>query len=190
MRTDMTTEIDGALSTRNAGSKGWWECARSGNGNMLTDLTEEDGRDYEEVEGLGETVEEMTPAESAAEDRGQLRSFQPFREPLPGEVPPHAPKPGMAWMRRRIRLNTRKPGGMRLCKVRWVQVSPEKYRQLQNDGQIKRGDGNAAMQGVGFLDLSAGNIKWAAIGGVAAIVGLMLLKRKPAVKYISSSPTG
>jgi len=146
-RTNLSTELDGALANRNLGSKGYWECARSGNGNMMTDLLDEDGRDYEEMEGLGEAIEEMDPDESLAEDRGDRSQFKSFREARPGEQPPHAPRPGNGWIRRRIRTGSRKPGGMWLARVRWVQVSPQRYAQLRKAGALKR----EGLAGVGFV---------------------------------------
>jgi len=162
-RTNISTELDGALAGRNAGSKGFWECARSGNGNMRTDLMDEDGRDYEELEGLGEAIEDMDYDESVAEDRGDRSVFKPFRELRPGEQPPYAPKPGKAWMRRRIRTNNRSPGGNRQTRVRWVQVSPEKYEQLASSGCIKTSPANGVL---GFLPAEL-QTPGALAGGVA-----------------------
>ena len=173
MRTDLTTDLDQALSGRNAGSRGYWEVARSGNGNMRTDLLAEDGQDYEELEGLGESVEEMDAAESAAEDRGNQGVFKPYREPLPSEHPPYAPKPGKAWLRRRIRMQSRRAGGNRLARVRWAQVSPVKYNELQKKGLIKSG----AVDGVGFIDISADLIRGVLIGG-AVILGYQFLRNR------------
>lgn len=173
MRTDLTTELDQALSGRDAGSRGYWEVARSGNGNMKTDLLSEDGQDYEELEGLGESVEEMDAAESAAEDRGNQAVFKPYREPLPSENPPYAPKPGKAWLRRRIRMQSRRPGGNRLARVRWVQVSPVKFDDLRRKGLIKSG----AVDGLGFVTLTADLIKGVFIGGALAFSYFLWRKR-------------
>lgn len=173
MRTDLTTDLDAALSGRDTGSRGYWECARSGNGNMKTDLLSEDGQDYEELEGLGESVEEMDAAESAAEDRGNQSIFKPYREPLPSEHPPYAPKPGKAWLRRRIRMQSRRPGGNRLARVRWAQVSPSKYADLNRKGLIKSG----AVDGLGFMDISSDLIKGVTIGAVM-VIGYQVLKRR------------
>jgi len=173
MRTNLTCDLDSALSNRNAGSRGYWEVARSGNGNMKTDLLSEDGQDYEELEGLGESVEEMDAAESAAEDRGNQAVFKPYREPLPSEKPPYAPKPGKAWLRRRIRMQSRRPGGNRLARVRWAQVSPVKFDDLRRKGLIKSG----AVDGLGFMDISGDLIKGVFYGALA-VVGYQFLKRK------------
>lgn len=177
MRTDMTSAIDGALAGRNLGSKGWWNCARSGNGNMMTDLSEEDGQDYDELEGIGETTEEMTAAESAAEDQGNTGAFKPYRDLVAGEVPPHAPSPGKAWIRRRIRTGTRAPGGKRLVKVRWAQVSPACYNQIRSQGKLMVGSGSSALQGLG-ITIDSNSLTWAALGGVAVFGALVLMKRR------------
>lgn len=173
MRTDLTTDLDSALAGRNAGSRGYWEVARSGNGNMKTDLLSEDGQDYEELEGLGESVEEMDAAESAAEDRGNQAVFKPYREPLPSEKPPYAPKPGKAWLRRRIRMQSRRPGGNRLARVRWAQVSPVKFDDLRRKGLIKAG----AVDGLGFMDISGDLIKGFFYGALA-LGGFMFLRNR------------
>ena len=176
-RTNYSSEIDAALAGRNIGSKGYWECARSGNGNMMTDLMSEDTDHYEELEGLGESVEEMDASESSAEDNGRKDAFKPFREARADEQPPYAPKPGKGWMRRRIRMESRRPGGNRLTRVRWVLVSPEKYDELMKAGKIK-----TTSQGpmLGFFDISASNMTFLAAGG-ALVGGLMyLMKRRRA----------
>jgi hypothetical protein len=174
-RTDISSEIDNALSGRNLGARGFWECARGGNGNMMTDLMVEDDRDYTELEGLGEAVEEMTAAESLAEDQGR-HNFRPYREPIMGEKPPYAPKPGMAWLRRRIPIQARRPGGKRLVRVRWVQVSPVKYEELRRAGQIQAG--TQTLSGIGglgsFLDLSPMMLAV----GVALGLGTLVILRK------------
>lgn len=181
MRTDFTTEIDSALAGRNAGEKGYWEVARSGNGNMTTDLLAEDGRDYEELDGLGESVEEMDSAESQAEDNGNQAVFKPYREARPGEKPPYAPKAGKAWLRRRIRMQSRRPGGNRLAKVRWVMVSPQKYQELRAKGLIKLEGKLPHISGLGFMDISSDLVKGIVIGGAAAF-GYYLWKKRGALK--------
>lgn len=173
MRTDFTTEIDGALAGRDMGSRGYWECARSGNGNMRTDLMEDDSRDYEELEGLGEAVEEMDAAESRAIDQGS-KDFKSFREANVGEKPPYAPKPGKGWMRRRIPTNTRAPGGSRQVRVRWVQVSARKYKELANKGEIKQ---TAHGPMLGFIDISKTNMTFLAAGAGIGIGLLMMAGR-------------
>ena len=176
-RTNYSSDIDSALAGRNQGSKGYWECARSGNGNMMTDLMAEDDDHYEELEGLGESVEEMDAGESAAEDAGRKDTFRPFREPRADEKPPHAPKAGKAWMRRRIRMESRRPGGNRLTRVRWVMVSPQKYEELLKAGKIK-----TTSQGprLGFFDVSSANMTYLLVGG-ALVGGLMYaMKRRRA----------
>lgn len=175
-RTNYSTDIDSALAGRNIGSKGYWECARSGNGNMRTDLMEEDDGHYEELEGLGESVEEMDVHESAAEDRGQRNTFKPYREPTAAEKPPYAPKPGKAWMRRRIRMESRRPGGNRLTRVRWVMVSPAKYAELRRKGEIKH---TAQGPSLGGFDISATNMSLLLAGG-ALVGGLLYLSRRRA----------
>lgn len=180
MRTDLTSEIDAALAGRNAGSNGYWECARSGNGDMTTDLLSEDGTNYEELEGLGESVEEMDSYESAAEDKGNRGVLKPYREPLPSEAPPRAPKPGTAWLRRRIPMQSRRPGGNRLVRLRWVQVSPQKYRELQKSGLVKATVSNT-VDGLGFVTLTADLIKGMFIGGGLAF-GYYLWKKRGALK--------
>lgn len=136
MRTDFTQEIDGAMAGRNLGMRHFSEIARSGNGNMRTDLTE-DLADYHELAGLGETVEEVSNDESAQIDQyGSMAKIQPFRWPAPGEVPPYAAKPGMVWLRRRALTDSRKPGGKRTVKVTWVMVSKERLISMKRDGEL------------------------------------------------------
>jgi hypothetical protein len=156
VRPNLTTDIDGALSTRNMGSRGFHEVARSGNGNMRTDLLAEDGKDYEELEA----------AEQVVEDRGSV--FRPYRDLRPGEKPPHSPRPGMAWAKRRIRTNSRRPGGRPLVRERWIQVSPRKWDRLRSTGQVLEGLGG---EGLG-IDL----VTVAAAAG-AAVLACMLLKK-------------
>lgn len=174
-RTDFTSDIDGALAGRNEGSRGYWECARSGNGNMTTDLMEDDGRDYEELEGLGEAVEEMDSAESVALDHNAHAKIKAYRDPNNGEKPPFAPKPGKGWMRRRIPTQTRAPGGNRQVRVRWVQVSPRKYNELMAKGQIK-----TTAQGpmLGFIEISKTNMTFLAAGAGIAVALLAMSRKK------------
>lgn len=173
MRTDLTSPIDGALSNRNAGALAFWEVARSGNGDMRTDLLADDGRDYEELDGIGESTEEMTAAESSAEDRGDKSVFKQYRETLPGETPPYAPKKGKAWIRRRMRMNSRRPGGNRMARVRWAQVSPQKWAILVKQGQVM--NKATSMNGVGFIDMSNPMMKWVLYGGIGLLgVGVLL----------------
>lgn len=167
MRTDITCPMDAALSGRNAGSKAFWEVARSGNGDMRTDLLADDGRDYEEYDGLGETVEEMSLDEST----GKTPS-KPYREALPGETPPFAPKKGQAWVRRRIPTNSRRPGGNRLVRVRWAQVSPSYWGALIRQGKVM--NRTTSLSGLG-LDLSTPAVKYALYGGLGLLgVGVLL----------------
>lgn len=180
MRTDLTNDIDSALAGRNAGSKGYWEVARSGNGNMRNDLLAEDGQMYDELEGLGESVEEMDGAESRAEDNGNQNALKPYRMPLPGEKPPYAPKQGCTWIRRRMRMQSRRPGGNRLVRTRWVQVTPEKLQEIQSQGLMK----NAAasrLAGLGFFDISGDMVKGVFIGGALA-AGVWYLRRRGVLK--------
>jgi hypothetical protein len=143
MRTDFSSEIDGALSGRNTGQKGYWEVARSGNGDMNTDLLDEDALACcEELEGIGESQEEMTLEESAEADRlaglGQLAgpSFKEFRTPVAGEKPPFAPTNGRVWMRKRTATAMRKPGGRRLAHLRWAQMTPARVNQAARNGEL------------------------------------------------------
>lgn len=172
-RTDLTSDIDGALASRNSGENGFAEVARSGNGNMRDDLMPE-GKDYEETEA-GETIEEMAPAESRAADRGQAPPS--FREPRAGEAPPHAPKPGTAWMRRRIPTGTRRPGGNRLVRARWCMVSPLQYSIFERSGQIcDYGDDHG--KEMGFVDISSREVIFAVVGAGLAIAAMMGMRRR------------
>jgi hypothetical protein len=187
MRTNYTSEIDGALAGRNSGSRGYWEVARSGNGSINSDLLAEDGQHYTELEGLGEAVEEMDQHESRAEDTGNHGVLKPYREPNPGEQPPHAPNPGMAWIRRRIRMQSRRPGGNRLVRLRWVQVSPTKYQELQRKGLVKSGSslrglpGMSGLPGMGFVDISSDLIKGVALGA-GAMFAYYIWKKRAALR--------
>lgn len=170
MRTDLTTEVDSALAGRNAGSKGYWEVARSGNGNMMTDLLAEDGQEYDELEGMGESVEEMDGNESRAEDAGNKNALVPFCLPRPGENPPYPPRQGRQWIKRRMRMNSRRPGGNRLIRTRWVQVTPEKLNEIKNKGLLK-GQMTSQLAGMGFFDVSRDMVTGVFIGGgIAAAI--------------------
>lgn len=167
-RTDFTQEIDGALAGRNLGSRHYSEIARSGNGNMRTDLAE-DLADYSELAGLGESTEELTLAESALIDaRGTAASIQVFRWPKPGEMPPFAAPKGMVWLRKRSITDTRKPGGLRLARVTWCQVSKERLLAMKRDGQLLEAGG---LNGLG---LDFGTMGVAASVGIGLAGGLVL----------------
>lgn len=181
-RTDYTSEIDGALAGRNAGSEGHQGVARSGNGDMRTDLLADDCSAYTELEGLGETVEEMTDAESRAEDQGNQTKFQAFRTPKAGEKPPMPAPGGKFWIKRRIRMHRRKPGGNRLLKSRWVQVSAEKYQELLQSGELKIENGVPTL---GFIDISSNTIKTLAIGAAVGAGLLMFMGRKKKAVILS-----
>jgi hypothetical protein len=171
-RTDLTQDIDGAFAQRNVGNKHWSECARSGNGNMMTDLRSEDSVDYQEYDGVGETMEALTPEESASVDGlGQLAAFPKFRWPKAGEVPPVAAGQGKAWLRRRVVTGTRLPGGARMAKVKWVQVNKSKLNSLTNSGQI-HGMGEFSTMGI------AGSVGIGLVGGLVLWMGIRALRRK------------
>lgn len=181
MRTDLSSEIDASLAGRNAGANGFWEVARSGNGDMKTDLMVEDGKNYEEFDGTGETVEEVSAQESQILDQSMLpglgslaSKFKAFRSPRAGEQPPHAPKPGKAWVKRRIPMNKKRPGGNHLCRCRWAQVSQSKWNELKANGKVQPQtmDGLGAALSIDITSLLIG-------GGVAAGV-LFLLRRRSA----------
>ncbi len=164
MRTDFTQEIDGALANRNLGQRHFSEVARSGNGDMRTDLSE-DLADFHQLDGVGETIEEVTPEESAQIDlQGPMAKIPSLRWPQPGEVPPYAAKIGFVWLRSRTLTGTRKPGGKRLVKVKWAMVSKERLLALKRDGQLG--------------DLSWGLVGSVGIGLVGGIALWMLLKRR------------
>jgi hypothetical protein len=82
----------------------------------------------------------------------------------------------MAWLRRRIPIQARRPGGKRLVRVRWVQVSPVKYEELRRAGQIQAG--TQTLSGIGglgsFLDLSPMMLAV----GVALGLGTLVILRK------------
>ncbi len=169
-RTDFTSEIDGALAGRNLGSRHFSDVARSGNGNMLSDLSEDQLADYQELDGMGEAVEELTLQESLKIDNlGPAAKLPRFRNPRPGEVAPFAPKPGMGWMRKRSILPERKPGGNRVARIKWVQVTPKRLNQLAESGDVA----GMGEMGVGMgIGLSAG------IGLVLGLGAWFLIKRK------------
>jgi hypothetical protein len=172
-RTDLTCDLDGALSGRNAGSKGFWEIARGGNGRMTDDLMAEDDGDYEELAGLGEVIEEMDPAESAGEDAGDPTAFKPFREARADEVAPYAPKHGRGWVRRRIRTGNRAPGGRRQVRSRWAMVSPHRWVELKKNGQVK------PMNGLGLFGASPMTMAAVGVGvGLALSIWLSGGRRK------------
>jgi hypothetical protein len=173
-RTDMTSEIDGALAGRNLGSRHFSDAARSGNGNMLSDLSEDQLADYDELDGMGEITEALTPAESLKIDRlsgpySAAQGFQHFRAPGAGEVAPFAPKQGMAWMRKRSLTGTRQPGGTRVVRTKWVQMSPQKLQQLAIRGDVA---------GMGAMSLGLGVGASAAIGIGLGIGAWLLLRKK------------
>lgn len=160
MRTDFTSEIDGALAARNLGSRHFSDIARSGNGNMLSDLSEDQLADYEELDGLGEAFEELSGEESASLDLGKLR-FPKFRAPKFGEVPPFAAKPGRRWYRKLSPTDMRKPGGKRVARAKWVQMTPDKFAKLAVEG--------GPVAGLGLLPGgTAGMIGFGALAGLAA----------------------
>lgn len=168
-RTDFTQEIDGAFANRNAGSRHFSEVARSGNGNMRTDLVNTDDKDYEELDGIGEAFEQLTLEESAAVDSlGADANVARFRWPKPGETPPFAAKGDKVWLRRREITASRVAGGNRVAKVKWVSVSKSRLNSIQRDGQLD-----------GFGDISATTIGISTAAGLVGGVLLWLcLKRK------------
>jgi hypothetical protein len=171
-RTDFTQEIDGALAGRNLGSRHYSEIARSGNGNMRTDLAE-DLADHQELAGLGEATEELTLAESAAVDQqGTSAAIAPYRWPKSGEVPPFASNPGMVWLRKRTLTTERKPGGLRLARNIWVQVSKDRLIMMKRGGEL---------QGLGFDMSSLTSLPMIASVGIGLVGGLVIwlvIKRK------------
>ncbi len=151
-RTDFTSEIDGALAGRNLGSRHWSDVARSGNGNMLSDLSEEELGDYQELDGIGEGLEELSLDESNAVC-GLGGVFKKFRALKIGEQPPFVAKPNMSWMRKRIPTAQRKPGGGIVARTKWVQMTGAKMQKLQGLGEI-----------AGFGDIPGGVGLWASAG--------------------------
>lgn len=168
-RTDFTQEIDGAFADRNLGMRHFSEIARSGNGDMRTDLAE-DLADYQELCGLGEGVEEMTNQESAAIDQmgAAAPPVAPVRAPKPGEVPPFAAKPGHHWVRTRKPTGTRAPGGNRLVKNTWAQVSGPRLARMQQEAaqmgpNAVAGLGMTTTEGIGLsvgVGLAIGGALW------------------------------
>lgn len=158
-RTDFTQEIDGALADRNLGQRHFSEIARSGNGDMRRDLSQ-DLTDYRELDGVGESLEEVTPAESAQIDlQGPIAKIPKLRWPQPGEVPPYAAKDGFVWLRSRTLTGTRKPGGKRLVKVRWAMVSKDRLLALKRGGELS-GLVSWGMAGSLGLGLAGGVALW------------------------------
>ena len=168
-RTDFTQEIDGAFANRNAGSRHFSEVARSGNGNMRTDLVNTDDKDYEELDGIGEITEQLSLQESAAVDAlGAGANVAKFRWPKPGEIPPFAAKQDKVWLRRREITAQRVPGGNRVAKAKWVSVTKNRLNAIQRDGQ---------MDGLGDVSVATWGIS-AGVGLLGGLVVWMLLKRR------------
>jgi hypothetical protein len=181
-RTDLTQEIDGAFADRNVGSRHFSDIARSGNGDMRTDLADTQD-DYEEYPGLGEVIEPMAQNESATLDAqgAAAPAIQPFRYAQPGEVPPFAPKAGSAWVRKRTPTGTRAPGGPRLVKTTWAQVNGPRLNQLQLSGAIGDGSGGSlpGMSGMGALSMpSTSTLVEIGVGLLAGGLIWFLLKKK------------
>lgn len=161
-RTDFTQEIDGAFANRNAGSRHFSEVARSGNGNMRTDLVNTDDKDYEELDGIGESFEQLTLQESAAVDAlGAEANVARFRWPKPGETPPFASKNDKVWLRRREITASRVPGGQRVAKAKWVQVSKGRLSSIQREGQLDGLGDTATTVGISAVaGLLGGTLLW------------------------------
>lgn len=178
-RTDFTQEIDGAFAQRGAGSKHFSEVARSGNGNPTSDLDVQDDKDYTEVDGLGEHLECLSLVESTRVDGlGAMARIPKFRWPKLGEIPPYAPAPGKAWVRRRVLTNARQPGGLRVAKVKWAQMSGGKVQQA-----VASGDLPPSVSGLGGLGMSSLETTGISLGlGVAGglLLWFLLKKRKAA----------
>lgn len=170
-RTDFTQEIDGALAGRNLGQRHFSEVARSGNGNMRTDLAE-DLADYQELAGLGEAIEELTAEESALIDQQGATGaakIQTLVWPKSGQIPPFASKPGMVWLRKRAVTGARKPGGKRLARSTWVQVSKARLQELKRTG---------GMNGMGSFDVASMSLPMLlGIGAVAGFAAFKLIKK-------------
>ncbi len=168
-RTDFTQDIDGAFANRNAGMRHFSEVARSGNGNMRTDLLAEDAVDYQEYDGVGEKLEALSSLESAEVDRlGQLADVARFRFPTAGEVPPVAAAQGNVWLRRRVITPNREPGGNRVAKVKWVQVNKSRLNELQKGGNLQ-GMGEFSTMSIASsvgIGLGAGILLWLAFKGL------------------------
>jgi len=167
-RTDFTQEIDGALADRNKGMRHWSEIARSGNGNMRSDLRD-DLADYTEMAGIGEAIEEMTAADSALIDAKGSALAKPsaFRWPRNGETPPFAAKPGMVWLRKMTVTGDRKPGGKRLVRASWVQMSKLKIQQIKQTGDLQ-----------GLEGLSTGTVLSLGLGLAGGLAAWYFLLRK------------
>lgn len=170
-RTDFTQEIDGALAGRNLGMRHYSEIARSGNGNMRTDLRE-DLADYRELAGIGEAVEELSLQETAAIDQqGQVAAGDRFRWPKPGEMPPFASSRGNVWLRKLTPLPSRKAGGNRQARARWVEVSKDRLLEMKRTGELN-GMGEFSLANVGTI----ASIGIGLAGGLA--IWLFFLKKR------------
>lgn len=166
-RTDLTSEIDGALAGRNLGSRHFSEIARSGNGNMLSDLSEADLADYSELDGVGEALEDLSLDESASIDGlGRFAPFKKFRLPKPGEVAPFAAKKGMVWVRKRVATDMRRPGGPRVARVKWAQMTPARLSAVRAEGQLQ-----------GF-EIGSGLMISAGVGLALGVVFLVFMKMR------------
>lgn len=169
MRTDFTSEIDGALAGRNLGSRHFSDIARSGNGNMQNDLREDELADYEELDGIGEAMEELTLRESAiADGLAGGEGAKPFRTLRTGETPPFAPRAGFTWLRKRNVTNLRKPGGNRVARVKWAQVKQDRLQKLAEQGQV---------DGLGMFG-STSTLVSVGIGSALGLVAWYLLKKR------------
>lgn len=155
-RTDLTCDLDAALSRRNEGAQHFSQVARGGNGQMLSDLVEED-KDYEELAGIGETQEQLKRDESRLVDSlGAAAPFKQFRRPALGEIPPYTAPSGKAWLRKREVTSGRIPGGNRIARVKWVLASNERAGLLAQAGQLSGVDAfPGGMAGIAALGLAA-----------------------------------
>ncbi len=72
-------------------------------------------------------------------------------------------------MRKRSVLPNRKPGGNRLARVKWVQVTPKRWNTMAEKGQVA---------GIGEMSTSMGIGLSAGLGLVAGLGIWLLLKRK------------
>jgi hypothetical protein len=69
-----------------------------------------------------------------------------------------------------MRMNSRRPGGNRLIRTRWVQVTPEKLNEIKNKGLLK-GQMTSQLAGMGFFDVSRDMVTGVFIGGgIAAAI--------------------
>jgi hypothetical protein len=75
----------------------------------------------------------------------------------------------MAWLRKRAVLPERKPGGNRVARVKWVQVTPRKLNQLAQRGDVA---------GMGALSTTAGTALMAGAGVAGGLLLWFLIKRK------------